>query len=95
MFGIIRTIINIIFGIIEALLLVRFVFQFLVVNSGAPFVVWIYNTTAQLVAPFVGIIPNWKIAGFVIDFSTFFALIIYSLVGYLLLRIFPRDNERY
>ncbi len=95
MFRIIQTLINIVFGIIEALLLIRFVFKFLSVNSGASFVAWIYNTTAQLVAPFVGIIPNWKIVGFVIDFPTFIAIIIYSLVGYFLMQIFPRDRPRY
>ncbi len=95
MFRIIRTIINLIFGIVEILLLIRFVFEFLSVSSKVPFVSWLYGTTAQLVAPFGGIIPNWKFAGFVIDFPTLIALIIYSFVGYLLLQIFPRESHRY
>ena len=95
MFGIIRTIINIVFGAIELLLTLRFVFKFFAVGASSEFITWLYGFTTQMVAPFVGILPNWKISGFVVDFSTLIALIIYSLIGYFLMWIFSYAGSRY
>ena len=95
MFGIIRTLVNIVFGIIEFLLTLRFVFKFIVANSSAPFVAWLYGATATLVSPFANIIPNLNLGGFVIDFATLVALIVYAFVGYLLLELFSYVGPRY
>jgi uncharacterized protein YggT (Ycf19 family) len=94
MFRIIRNLINIVASIVELLLLFRLIFKFLVVNAGAPFVAWIYCITAPLVAPFAKILPNWKYSGFVVDFATLIAIIVYSIAGYLLLMIFPHSCKR-
>ena len=91
MFRIVRALINIIVSIIQVLLVFRLVFKFLVVNTGTPFVRWIYGVTAPLVAPFAKILPDWKLSGFVIDFGTLAAIIVYAVAGYLLLMIFPRS----
>jgi len=80
--------VNFVVGVVEFLLTLRFTFKFLVVNVHTPFVGWLYDTTAPLVVPFVGIMPDLKLGGFVIDFATLGALIVYVLVGYLILRIF-------
>lgn len=95
MFGIVRTIVNIVFGIIEFLLSLRFIFEFFTANASTPFVAWIYNATTGLVSPFARILPNLSLAGFVIDFTTLFALIVYSLIGYLVLEIFSYTGSRY
>lgn len=95
MFGIIRTLINIVFGVIEFLLSLRFIFEFFVVNVSTPFVAWVYGVTASLVSPFAKILPNLKLAGFVIDFTTLVALIVYALIGYLLIEIFSYAGPRY
>lgn len=95
MFGIIRTLVNIVFGVIEFLLALRFIFKFFVVNVGTPFVAWIYGVTASLVSPFAGILPSFKFGGFVVDFATLVALIVYSLIGYLLLQVFSYVGPRY
>jgi uncharacterized protein YggT (Ycf19 family) len=95
MFGIIRTLVNIIIGVIEFLLSLRFVFKFFVVNVGTPFVGWIYGVTAPLVAPFAKIVPDLKLGGFVVNFSTLVALIVYVLVGYLAIQIFSYAGPRY
>ena len=87
--------INIVLGVIEFLLSLRFIFKFFVVNVGTPFVAWVYDVTASLVSPFARILPDLKMGGFVVDFSTLVALIVYSLVGYLLLRIFSYVEPRY
>ena len=88
MFGILRAFINIVLSIIELLLSVRLIFKFLVVNAGTPFVAWLYRITAPLVAPFAKILPDWKLSGFVVDFATLAALIVYALAGLIILRIF-------
>ncbi len=96
MFRIIRAFINIVVGIIELLLTFRLVFKFLVVNAGTPFVAWLYGVTALLVAPFAKINPDLKFSGFVVDFVTLAALIVYAIAGYLILMILPHpDKEIY
>ena len=95
MFGIIRTIIKIFFGVIEFLLALRFIFKFFVANTGTPFVAWIYGVTVTLVSPFVGIFPNFRFGGFTVDFATLAALVVYSLVGYLLLQAFSYVGPRH
>ncbi|HBP01029.1 MAG: hypothetical protein UY41_C0002G0035 [Candidatus Moranbacteria bacterium GW2011_GWE1_49_15] len=95
MFGIIRTLVNIVFGVIEFLLLLRFVFKFFVVNPGTPFVAWIYGTTAPLVSPFAGILPDLKLGGFVVDFATLASLIVYAFVSYLILQLFSHIGPRW
>ena len=93
MFRIIRAFINIFVGIIELLLTFRLIFKFLVVNAGTPFVVWLYGVTARLVAPFAKILPDWKFSGFVVDFATLTALILYAIAGYLILLIFSYPDK--
>ena len=93
MFRIIRALINIVVGIIELLLTFRLIFKFLVVNAGTPFVAWLYDVTARLVAPFAKIIPDLKFSGFVIDFATLAALIVYAIAGYLILMIFSSSGK--
>ena len=93
MFRIIRAFINIVVGIIELLLSIRLIFKFLVVNTGTPFVAWLYGVTARLVAPFAKILPDWKFSGFVVDFATLAALIVYAIAGYLILMIFPYSGK--
>ena len=89
MFRILRAFINIVVGIIELLLTFRLIFEFLVVNTGTPFVAWLYDVTAPLVAPFSKILPDWKISGFVVDFATVAAIVVFGIAGSLLLMLFP------
>jgi len=93
MFRILRAVINLVVGIIELLLTFRLIFQFLVVNTGTPFVAWLYGVTAPLVAPFAKILPNWKISGYVVDFATVAALIVFALAGALLMMLFPYPRK--
>ena len=93
MFGVVRTLVNFVFGIIEFLLVLRFIFRFFEVGSGSSFVAWVYETTASLVSPFVGIVPNLKLGGFSIDFSTLIALIVYAFISYILLELFSHAKS--
>ena len=93
MFRILRAFINIVVGIVELLLTLRLIFEFLVVNTGTPFVAWLYNVTAPLVAPFSKILPNWKVSGFVVDFATVAAIVVFGIAGSLLLMFFPYPRK--
>ena len=93
MIRILRTLINIVVGIIELLLTFRLIFKFLAVNTDTPFVAWLYGVTAPLVAPFAKILPNWELSGFVVDFATVAALIVFALAGGLLLMIFSYSRK--
>lgn len=95
MLRIIRTFVNIVFGVIEFLLALRFVFRFLVVNPSTPFVAWSYGATASLVSPFARILPDLRLGIFLVDFSTLFALLVYAFAGYLLLELFSYLGPRY
>jgi uncharacterized protein YggT (Ycf19 family) len=93
MFRILRAFVSIVVGIIELLLTFRFIFKFLVVNTGTPFVAWVYKVTEPLAAPFAKILPNWKISSFVVDFPTVAAIIVFGIAGSLLLMFFPYPRK--
>jgi len=95
MLGIIRTLVNVIVGVIEFLLSLRFIFKFFTVNVSTPFVAWIYEVTAILVSPFAKILPDLIIGGFVVGFATLVALIVYVLAGYLILQLFSFVSPRH
>ena len=93
MFRILRAFINIVVGIIELVLTFRLIFKFLAVNPETPFVAWLYGVSAPLVAPFAKILPNWKFSGFVVDFATVAAIIVFALAGSLLLMLIPYPRK--
>jgi hypothetical protein len=79
--------IYLIFGLIEALLAIRFVLKALGANADAGFAQLLYGVTAPLVAPFVGLFGTPKVAsGAVLEVHTLIALVIYALVAWLLVR---------
>lgn len=80
-------IVNLIFYVIELLLLARFLLKLFAANTAAPFVQWVYSNSAVLVAPFQNIFPNFRLGGFLIDIPTLIALIVYILIGRLIIYI--------
>ena len=93
MFRVLRGLINLAGLIIELLLAFRFVFKFFVVNPNTPFVAWMYGITAPLASPFARILPNLKYSGFVVDFATLTALIVYAVATWLILALLPRPRR--
>lgn len=66
----------------------RIVLKLFGANPDTPFVNWIYQTSSGLVAPFAGMFPSPVLeGGFVIEFSSIFALVIYAVVGFLLIEL--------
>jgi YggT family protein len=79
--------IYLIFGLIEVLLLIRFVLKALGANAEAGFAQLIYGMTAPLVAPFAGLFGTPQAAsGATLELHTLIALVIYALVAWLLAR---------
>jgi uncharacterized protein YggT (Ycf19 family) len=76
-----------IFGLIEALLAIRFVLKALGANAEAGFAQLMYAVTGPLVAPFGGLFGTPQAAsGAVLEVHTLIALVIYALVTWLLVR---------
>lgn len=83
-----------VFGFIELLVGLRFIFLLLGANSISPFVNWIYTWSEPLVVPFSGIFGQHAFvtsAGVVVhsvlDWTTLIALIIYAAIGGILGRL--------
>src|SRR6266851_432402 len=72
-----------IFGVIEVLLLIRFVLKGLGANADAGFAQLIYGITGPLVAPFVGLFGTPQANGAMLELHTLIALVIYGLVAWL------------
>jgi uncharacterized membrane protein len=79
--------IYLIFGLIEALLVIRFLLKALGANAEAGFAQLMYGVTGPLVAPFRGLFGTPQAAsGAVLEVHTLIALVIYALVAWLLVR---------
>lgn len=74
--------VNYILGIIEALLLLRFLFKLAGANSGAGIVKFIYQLTDILMAPFRFIFPTTSAGEVRLEWSVLVAMAIYMLVVY-------------
>jgi uncharacterized membrane protein len=79
--------IYLLFGLIEALLVIRFVLKALAANAEAGFAQLIYGVTGPLVAPFMGLFGTPQAAsGAVLELHTLIAVVIYALVAWLVVR---------
>lgn len=75
--------INAFFTVVESLILLRIMLKLFGASASAPFVQWMYATTDPLLYPFLGMFPSPILTGgFVIEFSAFFGLVVYALLGY-------------
>lgn len=80
--------IHIVLWVVETFLTLRFILRLFDANTSAPFVNFIYNSTGPLLQPFRGIFPSPVLQqGFIVEFSTLFAIIIYSLISYLIIAL--------
>lgn len=70
---------------VVGLLGLRIILKLLGASTSAPFVVWIYDTTKPILTPFLDMFPSPELAPkLTVEFSSLFAIIIYSFIGYLL-----------
>lgn len=72
-------------GLIEVLLGFRFVLKLLGANPRASVVDWLYLSTQPLLQPFAFAFPTPSIrGGYVLEFTTLFALFAYAFIGYII-----------
>jgi hypothetical protein len=83
-----------VFGFVDLLVGLRFIFLLLGANPASQFVNWVYSWSGPLVTPFSGIFgQHITIAGHgavvqgVFDWSALIALIIYAFIGGILAKI--------
>ena len=74
--------IYLIFGIVEALLVIRFVLKLLGANPEVGFASLIYRLSTPLVAPFVGLFGTPQMNGMVLELETLVAIVVYGLVAW-------------
>lgn len=75
-----------IFGVLDVLLVFRFIFKLLGANPSSGFVDFIYNLSAVFIAPFAGIfntsLANGAVTTSVFEPATLVALIVYALLAW-------------
>src|SRR5260221_1470445 len=71
-----------ILGVIETLLVFRFLFKLLGANSGSPFVRFVYTLSSTFVQPFRGIFPITAVEGSVFEWTSIVAAAVYGVVAY-------------
>lgn len=80
--------INLVSATIIVGLLIRFFFRLFGANTDAGFVEFVYESTSTLLDPFRGIFTPYVIEpGNVFEFSTIVAIVIYSIVAWLLVEL--------
>lgn len=88
--------IMLLFGILEALLGIRFVLGLLGANPAAGFAQLIYGLTGPFLAPFVGLFGEPSFGGMVFEWNALIAIIVYVLLAGLLVKLvaFTMGNNR-
>lgn len=86
--GFISAIVSLVFGIIIALLALRFIFRLFGANPASAFVDWIYSASAPLVAPFMGMFNTTvNLSTGRLEFETLVAIVVYGIVAAIVLGI--------
>jgi len=80
-------IIYLVFGVINAVLLIRLVLKLLGANAHAGFAQFTYGLTDFFLAPFKGLLPTIVSGQSVLELSLIFAILIYSLIALGLVRL--------
>jgi uncharacterized protein YggT (Ycf19 family) len=76
-----------VFGVIEALIAIRFILKAVAANAGAAFAALIYGITEPLVGPFIGVLATPTFGPSVIELPALLAILIYFLASLLLTRL--------
>jgi len=86
--GFAERVVNAVIGFIEGAFALRILLQLLGANPNSEFVAWVYSVTERLLGPFAGAFPAFAIsATAVLDFSVILAMIGYSVLGWLVIRL--------
>jgi uncharacterized protein YggT (Ycf19 family) len=75
------------FGILEALIALRFVLKLIAANPDSPIAALIYGFTDLFLLPFKGLTATPAAAGMVLELSSLIALVVYALIGWAIERL--------
>lgn len=75
-------------GVIEVLLVFRFLLRLVGANPASGFTEFIYATSAPFAIPFRGILPVSTADGSVVEWSTLLAMLVYVVIAYGLVKLF-------
>lgn len=76
-----------VFGIVNMLLLIRFVFRLAGANTASPIVQFVYNMTDVLLSPFRFIFPTSVVSGAVFEWTSLVAIFFYALFAWIITRL--------
>ena len=74
-------------GILEALIVLRIGLKLIGANPGSPIVALIYGFTQLFLFPFEGMTATPSAGGMVLELSSFFAMVIYALIAWVVERM--------
>jgi len=77
-----------ILGLIEILLLFRFVLKFLAANPDAGFTNFIYGITYIFANPFLNVFKMSKISGSIFEWTTLLAMLVYWIIAEGIIKLF-------
>ena len=87
-----------VFGVLEALIGLRFFLMLIGANPASPFAQLIYTFTDLFMWPFAGLIGSPSIGGLVLEIPAIIAMIIYALLAWVIVSIvgilFTRSSTR-
>lgn len=87
-----------VFGVIEALLALRFIFGLFGANTGAPFVRIVYGITDVFMVSFTAVFNTQRLEGATFEWSVLLAMVIYALIAWgivaLIRAVSPREHAR-
>ena len=75
------------FGILEALIVLRIGLKLIGANPDSPIVALIYGFTGLFLIPFVGLIESPTVGSMVLEISSLFAIAVYALIAVALERL--------
>jgi hypothetical protein len=76
-----------VFGVLEALIGLRFILKLIAANPDSPIAAMIYKFTDLFLWPFAGLTATPAAGGMVLEISTLIALVIYALIGWAIERL--------
>ena len=75
------------FGALEALIVLRIGLKLIGANPDSPIVSLIYGFTGLFLFPFVGVVNSPSAGGMVLELSSMFAVLIYGLIAWAVVRV--------
>jgi uncharacterized protein YggT (Ycf19 family) len=80
-------VVGLIFGLLEATIVLRILFKFFGANPNNPIAALVAKVTDVFLAPFSGLFAPLTIGGMVFELSSFIALLIYAVIGWVIVKL--------